>query len=39
MGDYGEIVIYRTEDGLTKINVNIQDETVWLFLDQMAELY
>lgn len=35
----GEIIIYQTEDGLTKINVNIQGETVWLSLDLMAELF
>ena len=29
--DYrGKIVIYQTEDGLTKIDVSMQDETVWL---------
>lgn len=39
MKDFGEILIYRTEDGLTKINVNMQDETVWLSLEQMAELF
>ena len=39
MQDFGEIIIYRTEDGLTKINVNMQDETVWLSLEQMAELF
>lgn len=39
VGEYGEIIIYQTEDGLTKINVNMQDETVWLSLDQMAELF
>lgn len=39
MENYGEIIIYRTADGLAKINVNMQDETVWLSLDQMAELF
>lgn len=39
MNDRGEIIIYQTEDGLTKINVNMQNETVWLSLDQMAELF
>lgn len=39
MSEYGEIIIYQTEDGLTKINVNMQDENVWLSLDQMAELF
>ena len=35
----GEIVIYQTDDGLTNINVKMQDETVWLTQQQMAELY
>ncbi len=35
----GDIIIYQTEDGLTKIDVNIQGETVWLSLDLMAELF
>ncbi len=35
----GEILIYQTEDGLTRINVNLKDETVWLSLDEMAELF
>ena len=39
MDSFGEILIYQTEDGLTKINVNMQNETVWLTLDQMAELF
>lgn len=39
MDNHGEIVIYQTEDGLTKINVSMQDETVWLSIDQMAELF
>lgn len=39
MNNYGEIIIYQTDDGLTKINVNMQEETVWLSLDQMAELF
>ncbi len=38
-GDYGEIIVYQTEDGQTKLNVKFEDETVWLSLDQMAELF
>lgn len=34
-----QIVIYQTEDGLTKINVNVENDTVWLNLNQMAELF
>lgn len=34
-----QILIYQTEDGNTKIEVRMQDETVWLSLNQMAELF
>lgn len=39
MYNYGEILIYQTEDGLTKIDVSMQDETVWLSLEQMSDLF
>jgi len=39
MENHGEIIIYQSDDGLTKIDVNMQDETVWLSLEQMAELF
>ena len=32
----GDIVIYQTEDGETKIDVRFVDETVWLSLDQLS---
>ena len=35
----GDIVIYKTQDGLTKINVKFEDETVWLTQAQLVELY
>lgn len=35
----GDIIIYQTDDGLTKIDVKVQNETVWLSQQQMAELY
>jgi len=31
-----EIVIYQSEDGLTKIDVKIENDTVWLSQQQMA---
>lgn len=37
--DNNQIVIYQTEDGLTKINVKVENETVWLNQQQMAELF
>ncbi|MCD8254081.1 MAG: hypothetical protein LUC36_00840 [Oscillospiraceae bacterium] len=27
-GEYGEIVVYQTEDGLTQLDVKLEDETV-----------
>lgn len=39
MDNHGEMLIYQTEDGLTKIDVNMQNETVWLSLDQIADLF
>ena len=36
---YGEILIYQSEDGVTSINVKMQDETVWLTQQQLVELY
>ena len=35
----GEILLYQTEDGRTRIDVHLQDETVWLTQAQMAELF
>ena len=35
----GEIIIYQTDEGLTKIDVKVKDETVWLSQQQMAELF
>ena len=37
--DNGEILIYNTEDGLTKIDVHFVDETVWLSQAQLCKLY
>lgn len=39
MDNHGEMLIYQTEDGLTKIDVAMQDETVWLTQEQMSELF
>ena len=35
----GDIIIYQTDDGLTKIDVKIENETVWLSQQQMADLF
>lgn len=34
-----EIVLYQTEDGKTRIEVRLENETVWLTQNQMAELF
>lgn len=39
MENKGEIIIYQAEDGRTRIEVRIEDESVWLSQQQMAELY
>jgi hypothetical protein len=39
MNDRGEIVIYQTQDGLAKLDVILEGETVWITQDQMAELF
>ncbi len=39
MNEHGEIILYQTEDGLTKIDVRFEDETVWLTQQQMADLF
>ena len=33
------LLMYTTEDGLTKIEATFENDTVWLSLDQMAELF
>ena len=38
-GEYGEIVVYQTEDGLTRLDVKFENETVWLTQAQLVELY
>ena len=35
----GEIILYQTEDGKSRIEVRLQGDTVWLNLDQLAELF
>ena len=34
-----QIILYKTEDGVTKIDVRLENETVWLSQMQMAELF
>lgn len=37
--DKGQILLYKTPDGESRVEVRLQNETVWLSLDQMAELF
>ena len=37
--DESRLIMYTTEDGLTKIEATFDQDTVWLSLDQMAELF
>lgn len=34
-----KLLLYQTEDGQTKIDVRLEDETVWLTIEQMSELF
>lgn len=36
---HDEIVIYQSEDGLIKVDVLFENETVWLTMDQMCLLF
>ncbi len=39
MKNKGEIIIYESTDGVTKIDVKMVEETVWLTQAQLVELY
>jgi hypothetical protein len=39
MNNMGNIVIYQAENGQTRIEVKMEDETVWLTQSQLVELY
>lgn len=39
MNNQSEMLIYTTEDGLTKIDVSFDQDTLWLTQEQMAELF
>ena len=34
-----ELILYQAEDGQTKIQTRLENETVWLTIDQMVELF
>ncbi len=37
--EHGEIIIYQAEDGQNLLEVHLEEETVWLTLNQMADLF
>lgn len=39
MNQHGEIILYQSGDGQTKIDVRFEDESVWLTQQQMADLF
>lgn len=39
MEEKNNVIIYQSEDGKTKIGVKLEEETVWLSQQQMAELF
>lgn len=39
MKQSSEILLYQTEDGQTKVEVRLENDTIWLTIDQMAELF
>lgn len=39
MSDPGEILLFQTEDGQTRIDVRLVNETVWLSAGQIADLF
>ncbi len=39
MDNNSQIIIYQTEDGQTKVDVRVENDTVWLSLNQLADLF
>ena len=39
MDKQGNVIIYQSEDGVVRLDVRLEDKTVWLTIDQMAELF
>ena len=39
MEQQGEIIIYQSDDGKSKLDVKLENETVWLSQSQLVDLY
>ena len=36
--NFGEIIVYQSDDALTRVDVRFERDTVWLTLDQLTLL-
>ena len=39
MDKQGNVIIYQSEDGVVRLDVRLEEKTVWLTIDQMSELF
>ena len=39
MDEQQNIIIYQSEDGIVRLDIRLDDKTVWLTIDKMAELF
>lgn len=39
MKEQNQIVIYQSEDGTTQLQVNLQDDTIWLTQSQIVDIF
>lgn len=39
MDEQGNIIIYQSEDGVIRLDVRLEEKTVWLTQQQMADLF
>ena len=37
--NFGEIIVNQSDDGLTRVNMRFEGDTIWLSLDQLALLF
>ena len=37
--NYGEVIMYQTDDGQTQLDVRLENDTIWLTANQMALLF
>ena len=37
--DFGEVILYQSEEGKSALDVHLKDETVWLTLNRIADLF